>query len=263
MRGLRALIWLTVLGAAIVAVVMPVVWIYTGNTLPNALESAADIELHLRQSIESERLGMQANVHPSQRRPIKWKRPEILDYPKRLVALFINETGCPTYFRTEREEGFPWMKRIFARLVQGRELDGDGSCELNYARLLARRLGAKTPLQQAVASDRIHRFLQRDQIVAFNLASMQFEPGLVGVADAARDIMGKELSELSDAEMAELQLAIPPYDYWEDIRQCRNAPMLRGARDTLLRRLEEEGLLSEEATKTAIAQPVRCLSVKR
>jgi hypothetical protein len=260
---LKSLFWISLLLVGLAAIVIPGVWIYTVNMLPNAIDSAMDIETHLRQSIESERQGLQMALDAKERRGVKWARPEIIDFPKRLVAMFITETGCPTYFQTPREDGAPWLKRLALKTWNGSDLDGDGACELNYARMLARRLGAKTTLQVAVASDRIHRFLQRDQLVAYNLASVKFEPGLIGVAEASREIMQKELSELSDAELAELQLAIPPWDYWDDIRRCRNAGMLREARDVLLMRLAQQGLISEEMARTAAAQPVRCMSVKR
>jgi hypothetical protein len=262
-RALRSLLWLTALTLVLAGVLVPVVWLSTASTLPDATESEQQLETHLRQSIESERQGQQLGLDVKQRRKVKWARPEIVDYPKRLVALFITETGCPTYFQTPREDGLPWLARIARKTIDGRDLDGDGACELNYARMLARRLGAKTPLQLAVASDRLHRFLQRDQLVAYNLASVRFAPGLVGVADASFELMQQELPELDDAALAELQLAIPPWDFWDDVRQCRNAPLLREARDTLLTRLSQQGLISEEMAKSAATQPLRCLSVRR
>lgn len=263
MRGLKALVALVLLTAVALVVILPVVWLYTASTLPNAIESAMDVETHLRQSIESERHGLRLAVHTVRPTSVKWERPDFTRLPKRLVALYITETGCPTYFQTPREDGWPWFKRLLIKTLNGRDLDGDGACELIFARTLARRLGAATSLQVTVAAERIHRFLQKDQLVAFNLMSFQFEPGLIGVEEGARVLLQKELSEMNDAELAELQLGIPPWGYWDDVKRCTNAPLLRQSRDGLLRRLADEGLMSEEMAKSAAAQPPRCLSVKR
>lgn len=263
MRSLRGCFLVVVLVGIAVGVVAPAIWLYTLSNLPNAIDSELDIETHLRQSIESERQSVELPKRPSERQSVKWERPDFGKLPKNLIAFYITETGCPTYFQTPREDGWAWTKRELAMVVQGRMLDGDGACELIFARRLARRLGAVTPMQLAVASDRIHRFLQKDQLVAFDLHAMQFDHGMIGVEAASKWLMQKPLNELNLAELAEFQLAIPPWDYWEEIKKCQNASLVRESRDTLLSRLAMVGLISEEMAKTASAQPVRCLSVKR
>lgn len=262
MRTLRGLLGFAMLIFIAAVILLPSTWLYTAANLPNTIEGELDIETHLRQSIESERQSVQFNKRIAERESVKWERPDFTRLPKHLIAFYITETGCPTYFQTPREDGFAWTKRVLQSL-NGKILDGDGACELIFARRLARRLGAKTPLQVAVASDRIHKFLQKDQLVAFDMHAMQFDHGVVGVEAASRILMQKELTELNLAELAELQLGIPPWEYWEDIRLCKNASQLRQARDTLLSRLAMVGLISDEMAKTASAQPVRCLSVKR
>jgi len=262
-RSLKGVLFFLVLAVFAVGVLVPATWLYTLSNLPNAIDSEMDVETHLRQSVESERQSVQLSKRPSERESVKWERPDFGKLPKNLIAFYITETGCPTYFQTPREDGWPWLKRELAMLIQNKMLDGDGACELIFARRIARRLGAVTPMQLAVASDRIHRFLQKDQLVAFDLTSMQFEHGLVGVEAAARAMMQKPLAELSLAELAELQLSIPPWDYWDEIKECRNASLVRESRDVLLARLASVGLISEEMAKTASSQPVRCLAVKR
>lgn len=262
-KGLKAFVVMGVLAVMAVAVIVPGAWLYTLGNLPNALDSELDVETHLRQSIESERQSVQLSRRPSERESVKWEKPDFGKLPKNLIAFYITETGCPTYFQTPREDGWAWNKRVFIMLAQSRVLDGDGACELIFARRLARRLGAQTPMQLAVAADRIHRFLEKDQLVAFDLHAMQFEHGMIGVEAASRFLMQKPLAELSVAELAELQLAIPPWDYWEEVKRCKNASLVRESRDTLLSRLAMVGLISEEMAKTAAAQPVRCLSVRR
>jgi hypothetical protein len=262
-RSLKGFLLLGVLAVIAITVLVPATWMYTLSNLPNAIDSELDVETHLRQSIESERQSIQLAKRPSERENVKWERPDFGKLPKNLIAFYITETGCPTYFQTPREDGWAWNKRELTMVAQNKMLDGDGACELIFARRIARRLGAVTPMQLTVASDRIHRFLQKDQLVAFDLHSMQFEHGMIGVEAAARELMQKPLADLTLAELAELQLAIPPWDYWEDIKECKNASLVRESRDVLLSRLAMVGLISEEMARTASAQPVRCLSVKR
>lgn len=263
MRSMRGVLLLVLLVLVAVGVVGPGLWLYTAANLPNAIDSEQDIEMHLRQSVESERQGVQLARRASERQSVKWETPDFGRLPKNLIAFYITETGCPTYFQTPRETGWPWTRRVLTMLLQKRILDGDGACELIFARRLARRLGAESEMQLAVAADRIHRFLEKDQLVAFDLHSMQFEHGVVGVEAASKVLMQKPIDELSLAELAEFQLAIAPWAYWDDIKRCQNAPMVREARDVLLSRLASVGLISSEMSRTARAQPVACLSINR
>jgi membrane carboxypeptidase/penicillin-binding protein len=265
-RALKTLIKLSMtlilLGGITAGVLIPGTWLYTAANLPNQIESEADVEIHLRQSIESERQSIQLGRPASARESVKWEKPDFSRLPKHLIAFYITATGCPDYFRSPREEGWPWTKRLFASL-QNRILDGDGACELIFARNLARRLSMKTDLQIAVAADRVHRFLAKDQLVAFDLHSMWFDHGIIGVEKASMEVMQKPLTELNLAELAELQLAIPPWGFWEDIKLCRNAAKLKEARDSLLSELAAIGHISDEMARTASSQQVRCLQVKR
>lgn len=262
MRALRFFFFVGFLLALVVALVVPGAWLYTAANLPNALDSALDLETHLRQSIESERTSVLYNKRIKDRGSVKWETPDFTRLPKHLVAFYITETGCPTYFQSPREEGWAWTKReLYSRL--GKMPDGDGACELIFARRLARRLGAKTPLQLMVASDRVHHFLQKDQLVAFDLHSMQFEQGVIGVEAASQLLMQRELTEMTIAELAEFQLGIPPDDFWDEVKICKNESLVKQARDRILQNLADAGLISAETAKTGSAQPLRCMSVKR
>ncbi len=266
MRALKTLFKVTLFVVLLVGVtggvLVPMTWLYVANNLPNALESELDLETHLRQSIESERQSIQIARPARERESVKWERPDFSRLPKHLIAFYITGTGCPRYFQSPREDGWPWTKRVLLSTL-GMQLPGNGGCELIFAELLAMELGAATTLQLAVGADRVHRFLKKDQLVAFRLHTMRFERGVVGVEKASEVIMGKPLGELTLSELAELQLAIPPHGYWDDIKLCRNAAQIKEARDLLLVELAGVSHISEEMARTAIAQPVRCLSVKR
>lgn len=266
MRALKTLVklslWLTLMFAITVGVLAPATWLYTASNMQNQLESESDVEIHLRQSIESERQSVMIGRPASARTSVKWEKPDFSRLPKHLIAFYITATGCPDYFRSPREEGWPWTKRLAASL-QNRILDGDGACELIFARNLARRLNMKGDLQIAVAADRVHKFLAKDQLVAFDLHSMWFDHGVIGVETASEVVLQKPLAQLNLAELAELQLAIPPWGFWDDIKECRNAAKLKEARDSLLSELASIGHISDEMARTASSQPVRCLAVRR
>ena len=262
MRALRSLVLISLMLFSLLAILGSGWWLYTANTLANPVESEMDLETFLKQSIESDRQSLQFNKRLSEREKVTWTKPDFSRLPKNLVALYITEWGCPTYFQTPREEGWPWTKRVLnsARGVYG---DGDGGCELIFARRLGSRLGAGTPSQLAVMSDRIHKLLKKDQLVAYDLHSMQFDRALIGVEAASRYLMQKELLDLSLAELAEFQLSIPPYNLWNEVMLCSNAAQLKLGRDSLLQNLINVALISEEQGKAAMAQPVRCLAVNR
>lgn len=267
MRALKTLLKMTSLAVVmvmvLVGVVAPAVWLYTAKTLPNSIESAQDIEMHLRHSIESERHGIQTMRASGQGSGAKWPTPEFAALPQPLTALYVTTTGCPDFFRSPKEQGWPWARRLLGHLFFSRILDGDGACELIFARHVARRLDMKTELQMLVAADRIHRFLAKDELVAFDLHSLWFEPGVIGVEPAAQWLMQKPLASLTLAELVELQLAIPPWGYWEDIKECKNAGLLKEARNTLLSQLAQVGHVDADSVRVASGQPVRCLTVNR
>ena len=99
MRALRALIFLPLLVLAVVAVVVPLFYLYTAANLPNPIEGTMQIETLLRQSVESERQSLQGSKKVKDRDNVTWPSPDFATLPKLMVALYIVETGCPTYFQ--------------------------------------------------------------------------------------------------------------------------------------------------------------------
>lgn len=247
------------LGALILLIavlLIPVVYFVVGTRLPD-LESEFDLERALKTAIESER--MSAQVGLSERtKAIEWPRPDFGKLPKNLVAFYITERGCPTFFQSPREDGLKWAKRLFGTLVNV-EPEGDGYCELVFSWNLAGRAGAKTDLQRTVASHKLHRYLRKDSMVAYDLNSLYLDKGVVGVEDGSRALFNKALSDLNLAELAEFALALPPHGYWGQIRNCQNSTLIRQNRDALLQRLQLVGLIPEDAARTAMSQQVACL----
>jgi membrane carboxypeptidase/penicillin-binding protein len=257
-KGLRFLV-IAMLGAVLLgAIVLPVAWYTTASSLPVSIDSNLDLELALRASIESDRQTVEIRKEASRRKPISWERPDFTKLPKDLVSMYMTEMGCPRFFQTPRESGWAWTRRTLDTLRKVYP-DGDGFCEMVLVQNLALQLGAKSTLEYAVMADKIHRHLQKDEMVAFDLLSRRFGNGLVGIDVASRVLLDKELAELTLSETAELVLAL---DFWKDIANCTNEPLIRLNRDKIIGHLEYVGLTTRELAKIAKAQPPRCMQVK-
>ena len=260
MRSLKMVLVLMVVLALTVVVFVPLAWLRAVDSLPAALESKYDIELQLRQRIESERKAAQGGKFQQEKVSVAWPTPDFTHLPKDLVALYINALGCPNFFGTPQEQGFEWNKRLFNSL-RGVGGSGNGRCELNVSRHLAELLGAKTTMEFGVAADRVHRFLKKDELIAFDLETMNFGGGVIGVHAAAKALMKKDLEELNLAELAEFYLVMPPYDLWAAVSTCQNAALIRTNRDGLLLQLRKSGLITADAEREAREQMPRCLVV--
>lgn len=258
---LRPLFWISTLFAAMLAVIVPAAYFYTSASLPQ-LDTEFDLLRVLKQPIESERRSMQMNKYDKNKDPVEFLRPDIANYPKEMVAFYITERGCPTYFQSPREEGWPWAKRMMGSFF-GMEFDGDGWCEKLFADNIARRVGAKGSLEQVVAAHKIHRFLKKDGLVAYDLATTPVEDGIVGPEAIAKMLFQKKLPDLTLAELAELQLAMPPHGYYVQVKLCMNPNLLRQNRDILLERLGLAGMTAMDKAEIAKQAPVACIAVKR
>ncbi|MCY1073929.1 transglycosylase domain-containing protein [Archangium lansingense] len=253
---MKTLLWLVLFLIGLAGVALPALYLHTASKLPQ-LETEFDLEKQLRHSIEGERMSLQAGTF-DRKRSIAYTRPDFSRLPKDLVALYISQLGCPTYFQTRREDGAKWAWRLFSVVTFGTEPPGDGVCERLIAARLATALGISGALEQAVAANRLHSFLQKDQLIAYDLSTLYFDRGVVGVEDAAFKVFGRELDTLKLSEMAELALTLPPHNMYGDALVCRNASLIRQNRDVLLLDLAGFKLVTEERARTAMAQPVIC-----
>ncbi len=254
---MKTLLWLVLFLIGLAGVALPAVYLHAASQLPQ-LETEFDLEKQLRHSIEGERMSLRAGTF-DRSRPMEYKRPEFARLPKDLVALYIAQLGCPTYFQTPREEGPAWAWRLVSQLVLGSEPPGDGVCERLIATRLALALGIQGDVELLVATHRLHSFLQKDQLIAYDLSALYFERGIVGVEDAAFKVFGRELDTLQLPELAELALTLPPHSLYKYGVFCQNASLIRQNRDVLLDDLAGYKLITEERAYNAKAQPVACL----
>ncbi|HLT28661.1 MAG TPA: hypothetical protein VK013_01360 [Myxococcaceae bacterium] len=257
---MRSLLWIVVLTVLVVGLLIPGLYFRAAYKLPT-LETVYDLDKLLRPSIEGERrsyaAGLSEKMDPARER---YERPDFGRLPKELVALYTTEMGCPTFFQTPREEGVRWGWRLISAMLFNRQPEGDGWCERTLAYRIASALNVTGALERAVAAHKLHRFLQKDQLVAYDLASVRVgKRGVVGVDDISYVLFDKRRpDELNLAELAELSLALPPHRYFETIQTCSNPSLIRRARDKLIGRLARVSLIPTERMRAAQALPVSC-----
>ncbi len=253
---MRAFIWTCLFLLGLSGVVLPGVYLYTASKLPR-LESEYDMETLLRMWAEGERMSYRAGQHRRDLRPVKFERPEFAKLPRDLVALYISRAGCPTFFQTPREDGPRWGMRLMRSLMRS-GMPGDGECERYMSLRLAAALGINGDLERTVAANKLHAFLQKDQLVAWDLATMHFARGVVGVEDAAWELYRKAPSDMTLAELAELSLSFPIHGYYRDLKDCRKIVVIKQARNTLIERLSRQSLVPPDQVEAALEEPIAC-----
>ncbi|MFY0583691.1 hypothetical protein ACN28S_63740 [Cystobacter fuscus] len=103
---MKTVLWLVLFLIGLAGVALPAAYLHAASKLPQ-LETEFDLEKQLRHSIEGERMSIRAGTF-EQGRSVEFLRPDFSRLPKDLVALYIAQLGCPTFFQTEREDGPKW-----------------------------------------------------------------------------------------------------------------------------------------------------------
>lgn len=241
----------------VAGVVLPSAYLYLAAGLPQ-VESEYELETHLRLAIEGERTSIRAGRYEEDARSHRFERPEFAKLPHDFIALYISQMGCSTFFRTPREEGGKWALRMVGGLV-GSHPSGDGWCERWLSLRLASAIGVRGNVEQTIAGNKLRGFLQKDQLVAYDLATIHFDRGVVGVEDAAWEIYRKRVDQMDLAELAEFTLALPVHGYYRELKTCKNPVMIKHNRDVILNRLVDDALVSQAKVKAALTAPIACV----
>jgi hypothetical protein len=245
----RLTLWIVLFVLALAGVLVPVTYLRLASELPS-LDNELALRAQLRRDVGATQ-GMSLVEGGSV------EEPDFTRLPKDLLSIYVSQMGCPEYFVSAPDEGFPWLWRMWSGLW-GIEPPGDGKCERLLSLRIAASLGLGGSSRQAVAANKIHRILPKHELIAYDLAVVSFEPGVVGVEAAAQGLFGKDLKSLQLAEVAELMLALPPHDAYDELKQCRNASLIRRSRDYVLSMLVSHSLVSSERANAAQGHPVAC-----
>ena len=246
---MRLTLWIVLFVLALAGILVPVTYLRLASELP-PLDNELALRAQLRRGV-----GATQGMTPVEGDSVE--EPDFTRLPKDLLAIYVSQLGCPEYFGSAPDEGFPWLWRMWSGLW-GIEPPGVGKCERLLSLRIAASLGFGGSSRQAVAANKIHRILQKHELIAYDLAVVSFEPGVVGVEAAAKGLFGKDLKSLQLAEVAELMLALPPHDAYDELKQCRNASLIRRSRDYVLSMLVSHSLVSSERANAAQAHPVAC-----
>lgn len=140
-------------------------------------------------------------------------------------------------------------------LSRGRLISGGSTLTMQVARLLEGRheRNASGKLRQIVRALQLEERLSKDEILRLYLRMAPFGGNLEGVRAASLAYFGKEPKRLSIGEAA-LLVALPQSP--ERRRLDRNSPSTRTARDLVLRRAEELGVISTAEAEHARQEPI-------
>ncbi|WP_430694929.1 penicillin-binding protein 1C [Rhodopseudomonas rhenobacensis] len=137
-------------------------------------------------------------------------------------------------------------------ITHGRIVSGGSTITMQLARLLEprRERSVHAKLRQMVRAIQLERRFSKDQILDLYLALAPFGGNLEGVRAASIGYLGKEPKRLSLAESA-LLVALPQSP--ETRRLDRHPAAARAARDRVLDRMVEDGVLSADDAAQAKA----------
>ncbi|BBK35419.1 penicillin-binding protein 1C [Allostella sp. ATCC 35155] len=139
-------------------------------------------------------------------------------------------------------------------LAAGRVVSGASTLTMQAARLLeprSRTLWAK--LVEAARAVQIERRLDKDAILGLYLTLAPYGGNIEGVRAAARIYFGKEPAALRPAEAA-LLVALPQSP--SRLRPDRHPEAARTARDKVLARMVDAGVIDAATAAEAVAEPV-------
>jgi penicillin-binding protein 1C len=146
-------------------------------------------------------------------------------------------------------------RAAFQLVTSGHIVSGGSTITMQLARLMEprRERSVYAKLRQVVRALEIERQLNKDQILDLYLALAPFGGNLEGIRAASIAYFGKEPKRLSLAESA-LLVALPQSP--ETRRVDRYPDVASAARDRVLDRMVEEGVVSQEDAAQAKSVPV-------
>ena len=150
----------------------------------------------------------------------------------------------------------PWalLRASGQMLLAGEVVSGASTLTMQVARLLeprARTLESK--VVEMFRAVQLERHFSKDEVLGFYLTLAPFGGNLEGVRAASLAYFGKEPRNLSPAEAA-LLVALPQSP--TKLRPEINAKAAKGARDKVLRRVAEAGVISTQELAEALEAPV-------
>ncbi|MGH7805577.1 MAG: penicillin-binding protein 1A, partial [Candidatus Binatia bacterium] len=147
-------------------------------------------------------------------------------------------------------------RAFFYNVLAGQVVQGGSTItqQVVKALLLTPQRSYERKVKEIILSLRLERQLSKDEILYLYLNQIYLGSGAYGVAAAANEYFGKEVSELTLSE-ASLLAGLPqaPSRY----SPARHPDRARARQHYVLGRMYEDGYIDKAAFEAAIAQPVR------
>ncbi|MCU0537258.1 MAG: penicillin-binding protein 1A [Hydrococcus sp. Prado102] len=160
-------------------------------------------------------------------------------------------------FKEHRGVDFPGIARaIFANLQAGEVVEGGSTITQQLARIVflnqGRNIGRK--YREMRLAKEIENNFTKDQILERYLNLVYLGSGAYGVADAAWVYFSKPVSELTLAEAATLAGIVPAPSVYSPLE---NPQAAKQRRDTVLKTMQAQGVISAQEAEDAIASPLQ------
>ena len=186
----------------------------------------------------------------------RWRLPADLENTDPLLLDMLVAYEDKRFHRHNGIDPLAMMRAAWQLATNGRIVSGGSTITMQLARLLeprtSRSLGAK--LRQALRALQIERRLTKHEILTRYLTLAPYGGNLEGVRAAALAYFGKSPRKLSIAQAA-LLIALPQLP--EARRPDRHAGNATRARDRVLVRMTEAGIISSFDAKLGVDRPVR------
>lgn len=256
---MKNLFWVVVIVGSVFGVLMPGFYFNAASNLPSPLANRQQLLTLMRMQVESERMKTALGLAPKDRGFVDWADPELSRFPADFVGLYLSQNGCSSFLRAPPEARSGWALRV----LRGTWDAGDGGsvggrCKYLFASRVVGRLGIGGTLESAVAIHRVGNLLDHQELVAWDLTTVQMDNGVIGLEQVVSRAYGRPLSGMNLAELSEAVLLAPPNLFVTDIERCQNPPLIRRARDEVLQQLAADGLVTEAAANAAQQAEVAC-----
>ena len=160
------------------------------------------------------------------------------------------------FFKHGGVDGFAILRAFFANLKRGGVREGGSTLTQQLVRgfFLTPERTLKRKIREAILAYRVERNHTKEEILYLYLNQVYFGHGNYGIEAASRDYFGKAVEDLSVAEAA-LLAGLPR-------SPSRNSPYRNffAAMDRqryVLKRMDEEGFISETVYQDALQTPIR------
>lgn len=250
MRFIKIFMFLFVLAFALGIVAFAGLYNYIRPQLPS-VEALRDVKLQQPMRVYSADGELMAEFGEKRRIPVKLE-----EVPKQLIDAFlaIEDTR---YFEHSGIDPKGILRAVFVAASSGNTSQGASTITQQLARNIT-DIGNQRSLERKIkevflAFD-IEKFLNKEEILALYLNTIFMGQRSYGIGAAAYTYFGKSLDELTLSEMAMLAgLPKAPSDY----NPINSVERATDRRNIVLRRMLEEGFITEAEYQQARAEPIK------